>query len=137
VNVYVDSSVVLRIVLGEARPLAEWRLITRATSSVLLHVECRRRTDLLRLTQRNLQKVSRSRSILFDALELIELVDLKDEIVAVASQAFPFAIRSLDAIHLATALDWQAHRNQDLFFATHDDQLAKAARRVGFDVLGA
>src|ERR1043166_28833 len=42
---YVDSSVLLRFVLLEEDPLREWPLITQAISSVLLHLECRRRLD--------------------------------------------------------------------------------------------
>jgi hypothetical protein len=41
-----------------------------------------------------------------------------------------------DAIHLATALLVCAE-HEDLIFATHDRQLATAARSVGFQVIGA
>ena len=68
--------------------------------------------------------------------ERIEFIDVTDNLIAVASQPLPFAIRSLDAIHLATALDWKQRNHQDLTFATHDRRLASAAHQVGFDVLG-
>jgi len=80
--------------------------------------------------------VARYRHLLFEKLESVDLFRVTDEILAYASQAYPFAMRSLDAIHLATALDWQQRNKQDLTFATHDDGLAKAARMVGFRVLG-
>ena len=40
-----------------------------------------------------------------------------------------------DAIHLATACLLRPHA-EDLYFATHDGELATAARAVGFKVLG-
>lgn len=70
------------------------------------------------------------------AAERIEFVRLTDEIILEAAQPLPFVIRSLDAIHLATAIHWRRRNNQDLHFATHDGGLADAARRLGFSVLG-
>ena len=48
-NVYVDSSVVLRIVLGEPGALASWRRIQRAISSHLVRLECLRTIDRARV----------------------------------------------------------------------------------------
>jgi len=81
--------------------------------------------------------MARYRNLLFEKLERVELASVTDEIVAYASRAYPLAIRSLDAIHLTTALDWQERNKQDLAFATHDGGLAAAARAVGFRVFGA
>jgi predicted nucleic acid-binding protein len=134
---YVDSSVLLRFVLLEEHPLREWPLITQRISSVLLHIECRRRVDRARLTTRNEHTMAGYRNLLFEKLEGVDLFTVTNEIIAYASQAYPLAIRSLDAIHLATALDWQQRNKQDLAFATHDGGLASAARAVGFRVLGA
>jgi len=47
------------------------------------------------------------------------------------------ALKTLDAIHLATAMSWRDRIGQGLPFATHDAQLATAARSMGFEVLGA
>ena len=45
-------------------------------------------------------------------------------------------LRTLDAIHLATALAWREARHPGLIVATHDPQLALAARACGFEVVG-
>jgi hypothetical protein len=65
------------------------------------------------------------------------LIELTKSITRFASQPFPFAIKTLDAIHLSTAIGWRQTRDPQLVFATHDHQLAAAARHVGFPVLGA
>ncbi len=46
---YVDSSVLLRIVLGQPGALHKWRAIKTAVSSRLAEVECLRALDRLRL----------------------------------------------------------------------------------------
>jgi len=137
VNAYIDSSVVLRIVFGEERPLAEWHLVRRAISSVLLHVECRRAVDRERITSRHFEQVALYRDALMQTFETFEFIDVTDDVISLAAQAMPIVIRTLDAIHLATALDWQRRERKDFVFMTHDTQLADAARRAGFDVLGA
>ena len=48
----------------------------------------------------------------------------------------PLPLKTLDAIHLVTAVEWR-EKVGDLAFAAHDHQLARAARDLGFHVLGA
>ncbi|HEY6140818.1 MAG TPA: PIN domain-containing protein [Thermoanaerobaculia bacterium] len=112
VNTYVDSSVILRFIFAEPRPLAEWSLITRGVSSSLLHVECRRAIDRERHVTRDAKAVARYRNLLLNLVENLEILSVTDDVVAVASQALPFVIRSLDAIHLATAIDWRRRNDQ-------------------------
>ena len=52
--------------------------------------------------------------------------------------ALPMAtvVKTLDAIHLASALLLRERRGVDLSFVTHDPQQARAARALGFDSLG-
>ncbi len=52
-----------------------------------------------------------------------------------AAEPFPTLLGSLDAIHLASALLARTLVD-DLGFATHDEELATAARAMGFRVLG-
>ena len=47
--VYADSSVLLRLVLGQTDALAEWKQVGVAISSALAEVECLRTLDRLRL----------------------------------------------------------------------------------------
>ena len=46
------------------------------------------------------------------------------------------AVRTLDAIHLATALMVREHTGETLVFATHDARQAEAARALGVPALG-
>ena len=48
----------------------------------------------------------------------------------------PMPIRTLDAIHLATALIWRDRMGALPEMATHDTALGAAARAFGFDVRG-
>jgi hypothetical protein len=60
---------------------------------------------------------------------------MTDSVLARAADPFPTDLGSLDAIHLATALELR-HEFPTLTFATHDRQLAIAALAMGFEVLG-
>ena len=46
----------------------------------------------------------------------------------------PTTLRSLDAIHLATALSLHFDEPATLEFICHDDRLADAAKRAGIEV---
>ena len=69
-------------------------------------------------------------------LPRIALVELDDEVVRTAASIKSAELRTLDAIHLATAL-LVRDRFPELALATHDEELAIAARAVGFHVHGA
>ncbi|MGH3545743.1 MAG: hypothetical protein ACRDPW_07450 [Mycobacteriales bacterium] len=64
-------------------------------------------------------------------LDLIDLVDLSPEVRAGARAVTPPVVRSLDAIHLATALQL---RQQLVSFVTYDKRLAVAAELAGLTV---
>ncbi len=66
----------------------------------------------------------------------MNLVEVAPAILERASQPFPIALRTLDSLHLATALLWSQDEDSDLHFATHDRTLGLAARALGFPVLG-
>jgi hypothetical protein len=53
-----------------------------------------------------------------------------------AAEPFPTGLASLDAIHLSSAL-LAREQIEGLPLATHDHELATAARAVGFEVHGA
>jgi uncharacterized protein len=137
VNAYVDSSVLLRLVLAERGRLREWRRVRRAVSSELIGVECRRTIDRARIRLRLPdEEVADRRAAIGRWIEAFDLVRLDPPILERASQPFPTLLRTLDALHLASALAVRASV-PDLVFATHDEELAVAARAVGFRVLGA
>lgn len=135
-NVYIDSSVVVRIVFGEPDPLAIWSQIERPVSSELLGIECLRTLDRVRLRDRLDGRVfGERRRAMLDVIAAIEVVPLEASILERAGDPFPTSLGTLDAIHLASAL---AIRDElpGMVFATHDDELGLAALSMGFEVQG-
>ena len=134
---YLDSSTVLRIILGQTNALKEWRSITEGVASALVEVECLRTLDRLRLAE-GLEdtQIAVRREAVFRFLEAVEVVELTRPVLARASQPLPTALGTLDAIHPATALLWKDRSGAALVMATHDDALAIAARASGLRVVG-
>ena len=134
---YLDSSTILRIVLGHANALKEWRSITQGVASALVEVECLRTLDRLRLAEGLKDaEIAARRETVFRLLEAIEVVELTRPILSRAAQPLPTALGTLDAIHLATALLWKERTGADLVMATHDEGLATASRASGLRVVG-
>jgi predicted nucleic acid-binding protein len=135
---YIDSSVVLRVVLGRADALVEWPSIVTGVASRLLEVECLRTIDrLCLLGQLGVEDAVVRRETVFRILEAVELVELSSTVMRRAAQPMPAPIGTLDAIHLATAELWRETKRQELRMATHDRALALAARGSGLRVIGA
>lgn len=133
---YVDASVLLRALLGQPNALANWGQIERAVSSELIRVECLRTMDRLRIrAQLDERAHGHRRAEVIEALNTIELVALAPPILDRAGDPFPVSLKTLDAIHLATAL---ALRDQlpGMVFTTHDAALGLAAAAMGFEVHG-
>jgi predicted nucleic acid-binding protein len=136
-NVYVDSSVVLRRLRREAAPLRGWGDWERAYASVLIRVETFRTIDRIRLSGRiDDHGVAEMFSDARKMLEAIALVPMSDAILDRASQSFLTSLGTLDALHLATALRLAEVGGIDFVFLTHDAKLAVAARSVNFSVEG-
>lgn len=134
---YIDSSVVLRIVLGQPGRLAEWKSIVTGVASGLVEVECLRTLDRLRVAGKlSSDDVVVRRETVFRVLEGLELVELTRAVLRRAAQPMPSPLGTLDAIHLATAEMWREARQKELLVATHDQALALAARASGFRVAG-
>jgi len=134
---YLDSSVLLRLVLGQKGKIKEWRAVREGVASALVEVECLRTLDRLRL--RGLisdNELSRRRVAVYRLLDEIEVVEPARPIQAPAPLPRPTPIGTLDAIHLATAMLWRESSSADLVFATHDSALGVAARASGFRVVG-
>lgn len=124
-TVYVDSSAALKLIVSEPESESLVKhLDTRAStieivSSILLYTEAHR--------------VARREHIGADlvdgVLARISLVSASDEQFLHAG-SFPEPMRSLDALHVAAALDIGASE-----FITYDHQQAKAATSVGLTVI--
>jgi len=134
---YVDASVLLRLVLGEPGRLAKWREVETAVSSALAEVEVVRTLDRLRVrAELTPEETADRRGTAYRLLEAVSLADVSTPILRRAADPFPTPLSTLDAIHLATALAWRDAR-REVVMATHDAQLALAARACGFEVIGA
>ncbi len=122
---YVDASALVKLVLDEwdTTALRSWYVETdRITTSHVGAIETRRAVA---------RKV--------DALEQVDgifrsvvIVQLDKAIGRIAATLSPASLRTLDAIHLATAL---ALIDELDAFVTYDDRLADAARSVGLPVV--
>jgi predicted nucleic acid-binding protein len=135
---YLDTSALLRWVLGEPAALDEIRRADRLVSSELLVVESRRTIDRLqRLGALPAEEAARRLAIVGDWLEAVDLVLLRAPILARAGDPLPSPLGTLDAVHLATALVWRDRMDETLTVATHDAALGQAAREHGFRVVGA
>lgn len=134
---YIDSSVLLRFILTEAERLKEFKKVEYAVSSKLLQVECLRTIDRYKIGM-NIpdEQIAKVISKLYESLEHIELIPMTDIILERASQPFPTSLATLDAIHLASLIEWKANFSKNIIMMTHDKELGQASRSIGFEVLG-
>lgn len=136
--VYLDASVVLRLVLGESAPLAIRQQFSGAVASALTEVECLRTLDrLARVDALSTDETADRRMAVYRLMEEVEVVDVSSAVLRRASEPFPTPLGTLDAIHLSTAIAWRDAREVLLTMATHDKSLATAARALGLEVIGA
>jgi len=136
-TLYVDTSALLRLVLGEPGALDALGRADRLVSSELVAVESRRTIDRLhRLGDLPAEEAVRRLDVLAEWLEAVDLVLLRAPILSRAGDPLPTPLGTLDALHLATALVWRDRMDQTLTVATHDAALALAARAHGFAVIG-
>lgn len=137
---YLDTSVVLRIVLEQPAPLLEWDDFHVGVSSKLLPVECYRSLDRLWLQGHVAEeKYTVKSTALGVLLARLDLMEIDERILAIASRPLPVALGTLDALHLATAVlyrDAQPRDERPIVFATHDLEQARAARAMHLDVIG-
>jgi predicted nucleic acid-binding protein len=136
-TVYVDTSVILRILFREPNPVALWGKWERALSSSLWRVEALRNVDRLRLSgnlsDEDVAHLVREIQVVHETLATYPLTE---RVLQRASETFPTVVGTLHAIHLATALVIREVERIDLLL-THDGQVATAARSLGFTVAGA
>jgi predicted nucleic acid-binding protein len=134
---YLDTSALLRLVLREPGALAGLRSGEGLVSSELLAVEALRALDRLRLQGAlSIDEALARREVVTEWLEAVDLVLLRSPVLARASEPLATPLGTLDSLHLATALVWRERTQQALTLATHDRDLALAARSFGIEVLG-
>jgi uncharacterized protein len=125
--IYLDSAAVIKLVHAEpeSAALRGWlgeRAEFRWISSVLTEIESFR--ALVRYAP---QAASRLPAV----LDQIDLIDLDQHIRMLARTVTPATARSLDAIHLGTALRARASLTS---FVTYDNRLLDAAEAAGLPI---
>jgi predicted nucleic acid-binding protein len=123
--IYLDSSVVLARLFAEDRspPDAFWS--QPFVSSRLLEFEVFTRVH-----------AGGASSYAADArhfVDRVSLLEMSGRVLARALEPFPLAVRTLDALHLAT-MDFLRVQGQTLELATYDQRLAAAAKGLGFSL---
>ncbi len=134
---YVDSSVLLRVILGQPKRLKQWKAIETGVASALVEIECLRTLDRLRLRATiSDEDLAVRRETVFRLTEEMEIVEPTFVVLNRAAQPLLIPLGTLDAIHLATAMMWREVRDADIVMVTHDQALGTAARASGLGVMG-
>jgi len=125
--IYLDSAAVVKLVHAEpeSAALRSWldeQAEIQWISSVLTEIESFRA-----LARYAPEAVSRLPAV----LDQIDLIDLDQRIRMLAQTVTPATVRSLDAIHLGTAL---GSRSSLTSFVTYDKRLLDAAQAAGLPI---
>lgn len=135
---YVDTSVLLRLVFREPGAVQAVRDAEDLVASELIAVEAPRSLDRLRLKGvLTVEESAVGARFVADWLESVDLVLLRPRVLSLAAEPLAIPLGTLDAVHLASARTWRDRSGEPLTFVTHDEALALAARTYGFDVVGA
>jgi uncharacterized protein len=122
---YVDSSAIVKLVVAEPETKALRRFLSRRqplVSSALARTEVARA-----LMPSGPEAVTRGE----DVLRRIQLLRVSDRVLREAGRMEPADLRSLDAIHLASARHIGPSVKQ---IVTYDERMAEAARASGWSV---
>jgi predicted nucleic acid-binding protein len=121
--IYLDSSVALAHLLAEDRapPLALWQ--ETLVSSRLLVYETWVRVQARRLATSHGEALN-------ELLARLSFLELRPEVLARALEPFPVAVRTLDALHLASFVFLRG-LGHDLELASYDERQRKAAAALG------
>jgi hypothetical protein len=125
--IYLDSSVALAEVLDETRQPPDWLWDADLASSLLLKFELWNRAhayDLAAAVQTDIETIQGQ----------VHLDALDESILLRALRPFPVHVRTLGALHLATA-HYLIERFPDLRLATYDQRMADAALALGIPLV--
>jgi predicted nucleic acid-binding protein len=122
---YLDSSAIVKLVIREPESAALRRYLRRRrplVSSALARTEVPR--AVLALGQAAGRRAD-------DVLARVELMRVNDQVLTAAGALLPVDVRSLDAIHLASAQQLGSDLGR---IVTYDDRMSAAGRSLGFTV---
>jgi predicted nucleic acid-binding protein len=126
--IYLDSSALLKLLHEEpeSAALADW--LTRQTGSPLLSSELAN-VEVIRACRRiNPAALPEAQALLAG----LDLIPLAGTVIATAADVGETTLRSLDAIHLASAL---SVRDDLATFIAYDHRLGEAASAAGLQLL--
>lgn len=122
---YLDSSAIVKLVINEPESAALRRYLRRRRPLVSSALA---RTEVLRaLLPEGERGIARAGAV----LARIDLVRVNDRVLADAGTLLPEDVRSLDAIHLATARQLESDLGH---VVTYDERMLDAARLLGLSV---
>ena len=124
--IYLDSSVALAHLFAEEQRLPDAVWSEPLTSSRLLEYEVWNR---LHAKGVSVALAGAARAY----LEGVDFVRLTPEVLARALRPFPFNVRALDGLHLAT-IDYLRGDGDDIELATFDTRMIAAARAMGIAI---
>lgn len=131
-HAYIDTSIVLRTILGEKASYKKLGNINHLYSSSLLRVEASRTLHRLHIQDSwDDQEIAIRTLLLQRMLESIEEIPLQPAILKRASEPFSIVIKTLDALHISSALLLNDFLKASLVFLTHDSKQALAAQSCG------
>jgi uncharacterized protein len=136
---YLDSSILLRALLEESQGIVGLETeLKYAVSSSIFKVECLRTLDRLQKSsdRKFSEAFSERRARLYSFFKKIDFIPVTQDVLDEASKPLSVQVKTLDAIHIASATLWQRSERTSLLFLTHDKGLARAAESTGLKVLG-
>ena len=130
--VYLDSSFVIRRLLGVGKPAEFWGKWEKAYASTLMRTECFRAANHLRLNGQ-LDDAGRARlgGWIETVCNAVTQIPVTDGIMKRASETYPVEVGTLQALHLATMQELESVHGVKCALASDDDDLARAAKALG------
>lgn len=122
---YLDASAIVKLVVAEPESDALHRWYVEATQLLTSRIGV---IETLRASARREHDAKHRARVMTD----LEVLELTEAIGAVAASVGGPMLRTLDAIHLATAMALGSDLDA---FVTYDDRMADAARNLGLPVV--
>jgi predicted nucleic acid-binding protein len=136
---YFDSSVLVAMATNERHAQGardRWSAEQTRVSSILLAIECE--NVVWRRSATDASLAARAKPLLEAALSEITLKNVDEDVLKIVRTRPVLArCRSLDAVHLATALHFAGLSDEPMVMITFDARMAEVAAAVGLRVLGA
>jgi predicted nucleic acid-binding protein len=140
--VYLDSSVILSIIFQEPtlnKSIDVWKSSDIRVSSILLVAECK--ITIKRYYLHNKKKLgSNWKTRKLEELDkLLEEINFKNidslTMEILAKEDILSGCRTLDALHLSTAIEFKNELGEDLFIFSYDKDFNKVATELNFKTL--